>query len=259
MSDRLLPGFDAEASVAVGRSLAARGAEVVTGRKLASMRAGENGVVAELDDGRRLEAGHALIAAGRRPNIEDIGLDNAGVKVADGTIVVDERCRTNVEDIYAAGDVAEKRQYAHLAERMGVIAAENATGNPLCDDRTVVPVGVYTHPEVAAVGLNEHRARERFGRVRVLRHALPGAGASMADSEAEGRVKILADPAAGAIHGALLIGPGATEVIHELALAMKHGITVEQVRQTIHAHPSFAEALRAAADSWVARSRLKQH
>ena len=253
MRDRLLPEMDKEASEAVGKLLTDRGAEVLTGRKVVDMKATDENVTAELDDGRSVQAASALIVVGREANIEDIGLGEARVKVAGRIIPVDDYCRTNVENIYAVGDVAEKRQYAHLAARMGTVAGENAAGHDLRDDRTVVPIGVYTHPEVACVGLGEQQARERFGRVRLLRSSYTNSSAALAHGQMEGQLKILADVDTGRIHGALWIGPHATDTIHELALAVRHGISAEQVYHAIHAHPTFQEAVRDAVEPWVAQ------
>jgi len=252
MLETLLPGLDRDAAAAVTELLMERGAELLTGRKVVGMKATADGVTAQLDDGRILEAACALVAVGRQADIEDIGLAEAGVHVTDGIIPVDERCRTNVENVYAVGDVAEKRQYAHLAERMGVVAAENATGHDLCDDRAVVPSGVYTHPEVAWVGLNECEARERFGSVRVLRCSYRNSPAALAYGQTGGQVKILVDSETGRIRGASWIGPHAVDMIHELALAMRQEITIEQIYHTVHAHPTLQEAVRAAANHWMA-------
>ncbi len=257
MREGLLPGMDAEAGEAATKLLAYRSVEVLTGRKLIGIAAGQEGVVAELDDGRKLKAAEVLLALGRRSNVEQVGLGSAGVELGDGIVPVDDRCRTNVEGIYAVGDVAEKRRYAHLAERMGVVAAENATGHELRDDRSVIPIGAYTHPQIASVGLTERQARESFGRVRVLRSSYRASGAALACGQTNGLVKILAEAETGRILGALWVVPHALEMIHELALAMREGLTLEAIGRTIHAHPTFQEGLSAAVEAWFARAGRK--
>jgi len=257
MMDRLLPAMDEEAGKAVAESLAQRGATILTGRRVARVTAEGDAAAVELDDGRRLSAGRVLIAVGRKPNVEGIGLEAAGVSIEDGIIPVDDRCRTNVEGTYAIGDAAEKRQHAHLAERMGVVAADNALGGQLADDRTVVPIGIYTHPEVATVGAAQAEAKQRFGRVAVCRASYSHSSMALACDEQAGGVKVLADPDSGLVRGATWIGPHATDMIHELALAMRHGLTLEQIAQTIHAHPTFQEALGEAAGSWL-RQRARR-
>jgi len=251
---RLVSTLGADASAAVEKSLGQRGVELLLGRRLTGMTATEEGVTAEFQGGDSRRATVALVAVGRQANIEDIGLDTAGIEVADGIIPVDDRCRTNVPGVYAVGDCAEKQQYAHLAERMGVVAGENIMGGDLADDRTVVPVGVYTHPEVAAVGLSRNPAKERFGRVKVLRYAYRKSTAALIYGQMDGQVNVIADPETGVIHGALWIGPHATDLIHEFALAMRHGLRLQQLYHTIHAHPTFQEAATVLAGSWIAQA-----
>lgn len=251
MLDELLKGFDADAVRAVNRSLKARGVEVVTGQKIVSMAAGAEGVRAVLADGRAIQAEASLVAVGRATNVEDIGLEAAGVKTRDGLVSVDERCRTNVEGIYAVGDVAVSLQYAHLATRMGLVAADNATGREASDDRTVVPIGVYTHPEIASVGLTEAKARAVCPQVRVAKFPYLASGMAQAYGQTEGLVKLMGDPAGGRLLGGLVIGQHATDVIQEITVAMRQGVTIERLAETIHPHPTFAEAVGDAAEAWM--------
>ena len=268
----LLPGMDEEAGQAATASLTERGAAILTGRKVLEMSDAGDGacpsgrqVVAKLDDGTAVRAAAALVAVGRKPNVENIGLEQVGVRVAGGIIPVDDRCRTNVEGVYAIGDVAERRQYAHLADRMGVVAAENVMGIDLTDDRTVVPVGAYTHPEAASVGLTLAEAKQLCPSARVFRHSYAHAGMALASGETHGQVKIVADlptgqagADSGRIYGALWIGPHAIDMIQEVALAMRHGLTMAQLYHTIHAHPTFQEGAMLAAEGWVSQSIRKR-
>jgi len=265
MLPHLLPGMDEEAGQAAAASLAERGATILTGRKVLEMSDAGDGdrrsggqVVAKLDDGTAVRAAAALVAVGRRPNVEDIGLEQVGIRVAGGIIPVDDRCRTNVEGVYAVGDVAERRQYAHLADRMGVVAGENIMGIDLADDRAVVPVGAYTHPEAASVGLTLAEAKAIFPSARAFRYSYAHAGMALASGETRGQVKIVAGADGGRIHGALWIGPHAVDMIQEVALAMRNGLTMAQVYHTIHAHPTFQEAAMLAAEGWVAQSIRKR-
>ena len=251
MLDELLKGFDADAVRAVSRSLKARGVEIVTGQKIETMESGAAGVRVALADGRTLEADAALVAVGRRGNIEGIGLDAAGVATAGGLITVDDRCRTNVEGIYAVGDAAVSLQYAHLATRMGLVAADNATGHEASDDRAIVPIGVYTHPEIASVGLTEAKARAACPQVRVAKFPYLASGMAQAYGQTEGLVKLLGDPATGRLLGALVIGQHATDAIQELTLAMRQGVTIDHLAETIHPHPTFVEAVGEAAEAWM--------
>jgi len=248
MLDRLVAGFDADASRALTRSLKKRGAKVITGAEVAAVRQTDAGVVAELADGRTVEAAYALAALGRIPNIEDIGIQALNIELAEGVIRVDDRCRTNVENVFAVGDAAERRQYAHLAMRMGAVAADNATGHDASDPRDVVPVGVYTHPELATVGLSEGEARRRCGKVRVGRFPLAASGVARAYGQAEGMVKLIADDG-GKVVGGLIVGPRATDLIQQINLAIRCRLTLGDLAGTIHPHPTFAEAVGEAAKS----------
>jgi len=258
MLDELLPELDKEASATVSASLADRNVEVLTGRRVASVTTSGDEASVELDDGRAIEVHRVLVAVGRKTNVADIGLEEIGVEVADGIITIDDRCRTNIENIYAVGDVAELRQYAHLADRMGVVAADNAMGVELTDDRTVVPTGAYTHPEIASVGLTLAQAKEKFGSARVYRYSYKNGGMALVTGQTEGQVKVIADPDSGRIYGALWIANHATDMIVEVALAMRHGLTLEQIAETIHPHPTFQEALGVIADAWCAQAMRKR-
>ncbi len=259
MLPSLLPGMDEEAGQAATASLTERGATILTGRKVLEMSDAGNGLAARLDDGTEVRAAAALVAVGRKPNIDNLGLAEAGVRVDGGIIPVDDRCRTNVEGVYAIGDVAERRQYAHLADRMGMVAAENIMGIDLADDRAVVPVGAYTHPEAASVGLTLAEAKQQPGTAaRVFRYSYAHAGMALASGETHGQVKIVADADSGRIYGALWIGPHAIDMIQEIALAMRNALTMAQLYHTIHAHPTFQEAAMLAAEGWVAQSMRKR-
>jgi len=258
MLDQLLPGLDKEASAAAATSLADRNVEVLTGRRVASVTPDGDEASVELDDGRTIRVHRVLVAVGRETNIADIGLRDVGVETDDGIITVDERCRTNIDNIYAVGDVAEARQYAHLADRMGVVAADNAMGHELADDRTVVPTGAYTHPEIASVGLNLAEAKASFGSARVYRYSYKTGGMALVTGQTEGQVKLIADPDSGKIYGALWIGPHATDMIVEVALAMRNGLGLKHIAETIHPHPTFQEALAVIAEAWATQAIRKQ-
>jgi dihydrolipoamide dehydrogenase len=216
------------------------------------MKATAAGVEAQLEGGQTIAASCALVAVGRPPNVEDIGLETVGVKLQDKVIQVDDRCRTSVEGIYAVGDCAETRQYAHLASRMGVVAADQATGHTETRDRRdVVPIGIYTHPEVASVGLTEAEARKAGRKVRVARFFYLASGMARAYGDTEGQVKLIADEELGEILGAVVIGQHATDVIQEIALAMRSELTVEELAGTIHPHPTFVEGIMEAAEAWL--------
>ncbi|MBE3099781.1 MAG: dihydrolipoyl dehydrogenase [Planctomycetes bacterium] len=251
MLDRLVANVDEDAAKAIHKSLEQRGAKVRTKAKIVGLKAAKSGVAAELEGGEKIQAALALAAVGRLPNVEDIGLETVGVKLDGKIIRVDDRCRTNIEGIYAIGDCAEARQYAHLASRMGVVAADNATGHASRDPRTVVPVGIYTHPEVATVGLSEAEAAASGKKVRVARFFYQGSGMARAYGDTEGQVKLIADETLGEVLGGVVIGQHATDVIQPIALAMRNELTVDELAETIHPHPTFVEGVMEAAESWL--------
>jgi dihydrolipoamide dehydrogenase len=251
MLDRLLPMMEPDAGRAVARSLRKRKVQVHAGVRVAAVEAGAAGVAARLESGQVIEADILLAAVGRKPNTSGIGLEEAGVRVEKGLVPVDDRCRTNIEGVYAVGDIAETRQYAHLATRMGLVAADNATGHDSRDDRAVLPAGVYTHPEIATVGLGEDDARKACPSLQVGRYSYQACGLAQAHGAPEGLVKIMGDKDGGRILGAIVIGERATDVIQEIALAMRGGLSVEQVAHTIHSHPTFVEGVLEAAESWM--------
>jgi len=251
MLDSLVANLDEDISKAVYESLKKRGVNIITGSKLMSVTPGESAVTAQLENGQEVTAAKMLVAIGRVGNIENIGLEAVGVEVENGLVKVDDRCCTNVDGIYAIGDIAETRQYAHLASRMGIVAADNATGHHASDDRSVVPCGVYTHPEAAAVGLSEQAAKQQSKDVRIARFPYSASGMAQAYGQTQGMVKIIAEADIGGILGGVVIGPHATDVIGEIALAMRCELTVEELAATIHGHPTFSEAVGEAAEAWL--------
>jgi dihydrolipoamide dehydrogenase len=262
MLDRLTAPLDEDASKLVHRSLRRLRVDVKLRTRIASMSADASGVSARTEDGQTLTAAAALIAVGRKANIDNLGLEVAGVATKDGIIPVDDCCRTSAANIYAVGDVAERRQYAHLASRMGVVAAENAAGLDSRDDRTVVPVGMFTHPEVATVGASEAEVRAAGadpgapGLAAVVQYR--ATGIAWAYDRTDGIVKIVADPAGGRILGAVVVGYHAADVVQEIALAMRHSLTVAQVAETVHAHPTFCEGVMLAAEQWLAAAASRK-
>ena len=249
--DRLLPELEPDAGKAASRSLQRRGVHLRTNTTIDAMLADDEAVTTDLSADQRVITHAALIAVGRRPNIDDIGLETVGVELADGIIAVDDHCRTNVESIYAVGDVACRKQYAHVAARMGSVAADNATGHDAADDLAVVPECVYTHPEIARIGLSAEKARGQFDDVKVSDFPLLASGMAQAFGQTLGASRLVARESTGEILGAVLISPRATEIVGQVALAMRNGLTVEDLAKTVHAHPTFSETLHEAAEVWL--------
>lgn len=248
ITDQLLPGTDPDLVAVVARRLRALGAEVYTGAK--ARRLTEKGVEVELAGGKVVEAPgeRVLVAVGRRPNTDAIGLEAAGVKVnAKGFVDVDAQQRTNVPHIHAIGDITPGPQLAHRASHEGLVAAEVIGGKRAGRDWKVVPGVVFTDPEVATVGLSEAEARAAGHILAVGKFPFAASGRALSVGEAEGLVKVVADKATGLVLGIHIAGPEASDLIGEAALAIEMGATLDDLALTVHPHPTLNEALMEAA------------
>lgn len=191
-----------------------------------------------------------FIATGRRPNVEGLDLEKAGVEICRQGVAINAGLRTTATNIWAAGDITGKYLFTHVAEYQGRLVVGNALF-PLRRKANyrVVPWTTFTDPEVARVGLTETEARERHGEIRVYRYAFGDLDRAIIDGEGKGFAKVVCTPK-GKILGAHLIGPHAGEVIQELVLAMKAGIKIQALSQTIHAYPTLTEVVRRTADAY---------
>ncbi|MBI2862272.1 MAG: dihydrolipoyl dehydrogenase [Chloroflexi bacterium] len=188
-----------------------------------------------------------LLATGRQPCTPGIGLEGIGIQMEGGFVAVDERMQTNVDGVYAIGDIVKGPMLAHRASHQGLVAAENALGgNRLADDRAV-PSAIYSSPEIAWVGLTEREAREQGYAYRVGRFPFTANSRALTLGETEGLVKVISEEGSGKVLGVHMLGPRVTDLIAEAALAVKLGATVQDLAETIHAHPTLPEALHEAA------------
>lgn len=249
-ADSLLPTEDTEVSALLERSFKKRKIKVVTGQRIASFsdRAGVFDI--ELDDSRgtksTISSELILVAVGRTPNVEDIGLETLGIDCDDQTksIKVNEHMQTRIEHIYAIGDVCNRPALAHGAMAQGVYVVDSLAGiarAPLA--MNAVPSAVYCHPQVASVGLTEAKAKAAGYQVKVGKFPLSANGKAIALGEIEGFVKIVTEEKSGEILGAHLIGAEATELISEFVLALTLEATAAELKQTIHPHPTLSEAV----------------
>jgi len=214
-------------------------------------RVGEGFVVraAQGDDALALEADAVLVAVGRRPNTEDLGLDNLGLEPnPGGFLVVDEANRTQVPHIYAIGDVTPGPMLAHKASREAHVAAEVIAGHPAAFDNRAIPAVVFTDPEIAWTGLTESEARAQGREVNLGRFPLSALGRARTLGRTDGLVKVLSDPASGLVLGVGIVGVSASELIAEATLALEMGATLEDLMVTIHPHPTLSESLMEAAE-----------
>lgn len=251
MLPQVLPLEDAEIARILARSLTQQGIRVMTGTRVEGVEIREDGVEVQVSSEKgeeTLRGDRALVAIGRDPNSENLGLEALGVAIERGFIRVNRRMETNVPGIYAIGDVVGLPLLAHKAMAEGVVVAEAIAGLETYGvDYTNVPRCTYSRPQVASIGLTEAQAREQGNEVRVGRFPFRASGRALAGGDAEGLIKLVVDARYGEILGAHIIGPEATEVIHEIALAKSAELTPAEVAATIHAHPTLSEAVGEAA------------
>ncbi|MRX50742.1 dihydrolipoyl dehydrogenase [Paracoccus sp. S-4012] len=250
--DAVTPGMDAEVQKAFQRILAKQGLEftlgaAVSGVEVKDGRATVSWAPAKGGEAQSAEADVVLVATGRRANTEGLGLDALGVETDRGVIVTGEQWQTNIPGIYAIGDVTKGPMLAHKAEDEGMAVAEVIAGRHGHVDYGVIPSVIYTMPEVAAIGLTEAAAKESGRKVKTGKFPLMGNARAKAMLEAEGFVKLVTDAETDRVLGCHIIGPGAGEIIHEVAVAMSFGAAAEDIALTCHAHPTVSEAVREAA------------
>ncbi len=251
--DRILPGMDAEIAKHTQRILKKQGLEFQLGREVKGAESSDAGVrvtVATRKDEKEstLEADVVLVAIGRRPYTDGLGLEELGVEKNErGFLPVNERFETNVSGIYAIGDCVPGPMLAHKAEEDGVAAAEGMAGQHVHVDHDRVPGVVYTWPEVAGVGATEEEARERGVDVAIGKFPFSANARAKVTGDTQGLVKIVADAATDRVLGVHIVGPLAGDLIAEAVLALEFGASSEDIARTCHAHPAVGEAVKEAA------------
>ena len=245
----MLPAEDEDMGRTLARSFAKRGIEVQTSRTVSEIAPGEDGAlrvtVTDPDGGKptQVETDVVLVGVGRRPNTEGLDLERAGVATDQrGWVQVDDRLRTSVDGVHAIGDVTGKVLLAHVASHQGLVAAGVIAGHDERMDYRAVPAATFTHPEVASVGLSEARAKDAGHDVVVGRFPFTALGRAQTYGSTEGLVKVVADRRYGEVLGVHVVGPGASDLIPEGVLAMRLEATLEEIADTIHAHPTLGES-----------------
>jgi pyruvate/2-oxoglutarate dehydrogenase complex dihydrolipoamide dehydrogenase (E3) component len=254
---QLLPRDDPEAAALVERSLRRDGVRLVLGSSIREVAVRPDGKIIRPEGGPEVVVDEILVAAGRRPNVEGLGLEAAGVEHDDRRgIVVDDRLRTANRRIYAAGDACSPYKFTHAADAMARIAIQNALfhGRKRASTLTI-PWCTYTDPEVAHVGLSEREAQERGIRVRAFVQEQHDVDRAVLDGEVEGFVKVLVKQGTDRIVGATAVASHAGELISELTLAMAGGVGLGRIAGVIHPYPTQAEAIRKLGDAYN-RTRL---
>ncbi len=252
MLDRILPIEDEDVSEELEKYLTKEGIKFFTGTKAkqVSLENGKKVVLAEKNGEEiNIAADEILVAVGRTPNVEGLNLEAAGVQYNRKGIVVDEKLRTTAKNIWACGDVVGPYLFTHMAEYQAGIVVRNALLRlPATVDYSVVPWTTFTDPEVAHVGISENEAKKKSINYSVYKHQYSNVDRAVTEVEGVGFAKIITTGWKGKIIGAHIVGPNAGELISELALAIKKGMTVKDISSTIHVYPTLALGTRQTAD-----------
>ena len=250
--DRILPGMDSETAKQFQRILEKQGMAFHLSSKVTGVQTGKGGATVTVEpaaggEAKTMEADIVLVAVGRRPNTDGLGLEGAGVAMERGRVVIDDHFRTNVAGVYAIGDVVRGPMLAHKAEDEGVACAEIIAGKAGHVNYDVIPGVVYTMPEVATIGKTEEELKAAGVAYKVGKFPFTANGRARAMRRSDGFVKVLADAATDKVLGAHIIGAGAGDLIHEVAVLMEFGGSSEDLARTCHAHPTLSEAVKEAA------------
>ena len=251
--DRILPGMDTDCAKGMQKILEKKGIEFKLSTKVTSAKAGKSDVALELEPAsggkvEKVKADVVLVAVGRKAYTDNLGLADVGVELNErGQIVTGECFETNVDGIYAIGDVIAGPMLAHKAEDEGVILAEMLAGQSGQIDYNLIPGVVYTHPEVASIGKTEEQLKDAGVAYKIGKFPFMANGRARAMQATDGFVKILADKATDKILGCHILGPEAGNLIHEVAAVMEFGGSAEDLARTCHAHPTLAEVVKEAA------------
>jgi len=250
MLPRLVVAEDDEISQTLERELKKQKIAIFLGTKIEERKHGPDGsIVLTLTGGKTVEVDTVLLATGRKPYTEGLGVQAAGVALGErGRVLVNDRLRTSAPGIYAIGDVTDLKQLAHFASAQGKAAAEIIAGHPAQTDWRAVPAATFTNPEIASVGLTEREARAAGRTLKIGRFPLRAHGRNIADLETAGFVKLIGDATTDQLLGAHIIGAKASELIHECSLALGADLDLRHLAHAIHAHPTVAETIGEAAE-----------
>jgi dihydrolipoamide dehydrogenase len=249
MLNRAVSTEDHEISEILERELKKKKIKLMTGVKVEKVDRILDGVHVVLEGGKELTGEKILVSIGRQYNTEDIGLEALGIRKGDrGEIWVDDKMETNIKGVYAIGDVVGGMLLAHVASKEGIVAASNACGVERSMDYSVVPAAIFTSPEIGSVGLREHQALARGLKIKTGHFQFRTLGKAHAMGEIAGIIKVIADDDTDKVLGVHIIGPHASDLAHEGALAIKGGMTVKELGEMIHAHPTLSEGLMEAAE-----------
>jgi dihydrolipoamide dehydrogenase len=251
-ADEILNGFEKQMSALVSRNLKKKGAEIITKALAKGVEETETGVTVTYEakgEEQKVEADYVFVMVGRKPNTDELGLEQVGVEMTDrGVINIDKQCRTNVSNIYAIGDVVEGPPLAHKASYEGKIAAEAIAGHPSEIDYLAIPAVVFSDPELASVGYSEKQAKDEGLDINASKFPFAANGRALSLNQTDGFLKLITRKEDGIVIGAQIAGPNASDMIAELGLAIEAGMTAEDLAMTIHAHPTLGEITMEAAE-----------
>ena len=249
MLPRILSTEDVEVSKVIAKAFGKKGINVFTNSVIEEVKKDKGKFFCKIKGGDEMVADKVLISVGRRPNSTGIGLEEIGITIDDqGFIKADSHLRTNIPNIYAVGDVNGGLQLAHVASDEGKVAAENIAGKDKTMDYRVIPWAVFTSPEIGTVGLNEEQARSKGINVCFGLFPFSNSGKAFITGETEGFIKVVTDKDSGEILGAQMVGPRCSDLVHEVAVAMKGEMVVDTLAETVHSHPTLSEAVMEAAE-----------
>ncbi len=256
MLPRILLLIDEEIAFRLTQLLKRKGIEILTDSKVKEIKKNHQNLevlISTSDGEKKLETEKVLLAAGRIPELGNIDVQRLGIELDGKAIKVDEKMRTNIPGIYAVGDVVGRIMLAHVASREGIVAVENISGKETLMDYKVVPNCVFSMPEVASVGLTEEEARKENNNIKVSKFPFMANGKALGMGETEGMVKIIADADTSELLGFHILGVHASDLIAEGTLALSMEATAFEIINTIHAHPTLAEAIAEAAEGIVGK------
>lgn len=247
MLPQLLPFMDSDVAATLTKVFVSRGIKVHTGVKIQNLTIDKQGVTATLDNGQTLGADKVLVATGRRPATADLGLESVEISTDRGFVRVNDRMETSAKDIYCIGDANGRCLLAHAASAQAIVAVENALGHGV-EFTAPIPNAVYTFPEVASVGLTVEQAKEQGLEVTTGTFPLRFLGKAQAANDTEGLAKVLRDRATGRLLGVHLIGHNVTECIAAAGAMLHQKVNVQDVAETVFAHPTISESIKEAAE-----------
>jgi dihydrolipoamide dehydrogenase len=247
MADQLLPGEDQDVAAILHKELENDGVAIYPLTRLKDLNKDQRMAIFENAQGlHEVKSDLVLVSIGRKPRVNNLGLENIGINFSRQGIHVNEQMQTNIPNIYACGDAIGGIQLAHVAFHEGTVAALNACALDAQVNYRAVPRCIYTSPEIASVGLTEKQARDQYGDIRIGEFPFSANGKALIANEQAGKVKVLVEPEYGEIVGVSIVGPHATELIGQGTVMLHAELTTDSMEQFIAAHPSLSEAIHEA-------------